>query len=139
MAIKRGKKEAKATKDKDKEKKPARSSRSAPKKSERGRSQTKKRLDNKPQKLGIGGLVGDRKIVLKQNLLAKRDALTQAMRQQLGQSLTDEQQRSLEAANVIKKNSSFWKIWHFANKSFVIHTGHNNNTFLNISQPKYFH
>jgi len=98
MAIKRGKKEAKATKDKDKEKKPARSSRSAPKKSERGRSQTKKRLDNKPQKLGIGGLVGDRKIVLKQNLLAKRDALTQAMRQQLGQSLTDEQQRSLEAA-----------------------------------------
>ena len=41
---------------------------------------------------------GHRKGQLKQILLAKRDALTQAMKQQLGQSLTDEQQRRLEAA-----------------------------------------
>ena len=53
----------------------------------------------------------------------------------LGQQVIGLQKRR----DVIKKNSSFWKIWHFANKSFVIHTGHNNNTFLNISQPKYFH
>jgi len=97
MAIKRGKKETKAAKGK--EKKPVRSARSAPKEpAQKARSQTKKRNDNKPKKVGVGVLDGDRKIVLKQNLLAKRDELTQAMRQQLGQSLTDEQQRRLEAA-----------------------------------------
>ena len=97
MAIKRGKKETKAAKGK--EKKPVRSARSAPKEpAQKARSQTKKRNDNKPKKVGVGVSDGDRKIVLKQNLLAKRDALTQAMRQQLGQSLTDEQQRRLEAA-----------------------------------------
>ncbi len=97
MAIKRGKKVTKAAKGK--EKKPVRSARSAPKESaKKGRSQTKKKTDGKPQKIGMGSSVGDRKILLKQILLDKRDALTQAMRQQLGQSLTDEQQRRLEAA-----------------------------------------
>jgi DnaK suppressor protein len=96
MAIKRVKKVAKAAKSK--EKKPVRSSRSTPKEPAKGRSQTKKRTDNKPQKPEAGSSIGDRKIVLKQILLDKRDALTQAMRQQLGQSLTDEQQRRLEAA-----------------------------------------
>ncbi|MCA9471908.1 MAG: TraR/DksA family transcriptional regulator [Nitrospira sp.] len=40
----------------------------------------------------------DRKATLKKILLAKRDAISQAIKQQLGQSLTDEQQRRLESA-----------------------------------------
>ena len=39
-----------------------------------------------------------RKEALRKILLAKRDAVSQAIRQQLGQSLTDEQQRRLESA-----------------------------------------
>ncbi|MDR4502502.1 MAG: TraR/DksA family transcriptional regulator [Nitrospirales bacterium] len=35
---------------------------------------------------------------MKKILLAKRDAISQAIKQQLGQSLTDEQQRRLESA-----------------------------------------
>lgn len=40
----------------------------------------------------------DRKEVLRKLLLAKRDALTKRIQQQLGQTLTDEQQRRLESA-----------------------------------------
>ena len=39
-----------------------------------------------------------RKATLRKILLAKRDAVSQAIKQQLGQSLTDEQQRRLESA-----------------------------------------
>ncbi|GJL64516.1 MAG: DnaK suppressor protein [Nitrospirales bacterium] len=39
-----------------------------------------------------------RKATLRKILLAKRDAITQAIKQQLGQSLTEEQQRRLESA-----------------------------------------
>ncbi len=39
-----------------------------------------------------------RKATLRKILLAKRDAISQAIKQQLGQSLTDEQQRRLESA-----------------------------------------
>ena len=96
MAMKPGKKLTKAAKGK--EKKPVRASRSAPKTSEKSHGPKKKKTEAKPQKVGGGGTLGVRKVVLKQILLDKRDALTQAMRQQLGQSLTDEQQRRLEAA-----------------------------------------
>src|SRR5690606_20562801 len=40
----------------------------------------------------------DRHAALKEILLAKREALIKEIKQQLGQSLTDEQQRRLEAA-----------------------------------------
>ncbi|WP_447971437.1 TraR/DksA family transcriptional regulator [Nitrospira sp. M1] len=39
-----------------------------------------------------------RKATLRKILLAKRDAITQAIKHQLGQSLTEEQQRRLESA-----------------------------------------
>ena len=45
-----------------------------------------------------GGQEGKRKEILKKILLAKREALTKQIQQQLGQSLTDEQQRRLESA-----------------------------------------
>jgi DnaK suppressor protein len=41
---------------------------------------------------------GDRHALLKEILLAKREALIQEIKQQLGQSVTEEQQRRLEAA-----------------------------------------
>ena len=102
MAIQRGKKVTKAAKGK--EKKPVRSARAATKEpakkesAKKSRSPVKKKTNGKPRKVAGGVSDGDRKVVLKQILLDKRDALTQAMRQQLGQSLTDEQQRRLEAA-----------------------------------------
>lgn len=97
MALKRAKKETKA--DKGIEKKPLRSARSVSKESARREpSKTKKTTDKKSPNVGNDVSLRDRRIVLKQILVAKRDALTQAMRQQLGQSLTDEQQRRLEAA-----------------------------------------
>jgi len=41
---------------------------------------------------------GDRHVSLKQILIAKREALIQEIKQQLGQSVSEEQQRRLEAA-----------------------------------------
>lgn len=102
--VKKVKKVTKATKaTKGKTVKPSRSSQSTPKKREAKPTQKRKAAEPKPLKSvgkkSVGkGSTGHRKGQLKQNLLAKRDALTQAMKQQLGQSLTDEQQRRLEAA-----------------------------------------
>lgn len=104
MASKPVKKVTKVTKTtKGKTVKPSRSSQSTPKKREAKPTQKRKAAEPKPLKSvgkkSVGkGSTGHRKGQLKQILLAKRDALTQAMKQQLGQSLTDEQQRRLEAA-----------------------------------------
>jgi len=49
-------------------------------------------------KKGEESTEGNRYGALKEILLAKREALIQEIKQQLGQSLTDEQQRRLEAA-----------------------------------------
>ena len=107
MASKPVKKVTKATKTakstKGKTVKPSRSSQSTPKKRETKPTQKSKAAEPKPAKtVGKSAVgkrsTGHRKGQLKQILLAKRDALTQAMKQQLGQSLTDEQQRRLEAA-----------------------------------------
>ena len=94
-------KSTKATKGKTV--KPSRSSKTTPKKQEVKPTQKRKAVEPKPVKnvgknSGGKSSTGHRKGQLKQILLAKRDALTQAMKQQLGQSLTDEQQRRLEAA-----------------------------------------
>ena len=96
MASKPSKKVVKAVKGKAT--KPSRTSRAAPKKREVSPAPKKKVVQPKLQKSGEKKSTGVRKGLLKQNLLAKREALTQAMKQQLGQSLTDEQQRRLEAA-----------------------------------------
>lgn len=96
MAMKRGKKVAKAVKGK--EQKSVRSSRSVQKNPKTSRKPTMKATETRRQKVKGADSSGDRKNVLKQILLAKRDQLTKTMRQQLGQSLTDEQQRRLEAA-----------------------------------------
>lgn len=84
--------------DTSKETPPARSSSTAKR---RVSEQSKKSVKNPEAKVGKnGGKVpaDERNRVLKDILLAKREALTQAIKQQLGQSLTDEQQRRLEAA-----------------------------------------
>ena len=92
-------KATKATKStKGKTVKPSRSSPLPPKKREAKPTQKRKAAEPKPVKSVGKSSTGHRKGQLKQILLAKRDALTQAMKQQLGQSLTDEQQRRLEAA-----------------------------------------
>lgn len=96
MAAKPSKKVTKAVKGKAVN--PSRASQAAPKKREVGHAQKKKVVQTKLQKNGGKQSASDRKGLLKQNLLAKREALTQAMKQQLEQSLTDEQQRRLEAA-----------------------------------------
>ena len=51
-----------------------------------------------PKKTKKKGGSGDRHASLKQILLVKREALIQQIKQQLGQSVTEEQQRRLEAA-----------------------------------------
>ncbi len=51
-----------------------------------------------PKKSKKKGKSDDRHAALKEILLVKREALIQEIKQQLGQSVTDEQQRRLEAA-----------------------------------------
>ena len=110
MASKSVKKVTKATKatkptkpTKSKTVKSPRATKVTPKKREVKPTQKRKSTEPKPvKKAGKSSegknSTGHRKGQLRQILLAKRDALTQAMKQQLGQSLTDEQQRRLEAA-----------------------------------------
>ena len=96
MAAKPVKKVTKAVKAKVA--KPSRSPKTSSQRSRASHVKKVKMSEQKIQKNGGKHSVNDRKSQLKQILLAKRDALTQTMKQQLGQSLTDEQQRRLEAA-----------------------------------------
>ena len=58
----------------------------------------KREIMKKESKGTPKGPPSGRKATLRKILLAKRDAVSQAIKQQLGQSLTDEQQRRLESA-----------------------------------------
>ena len=101
MAARSGKKETKTT--------TTRVKKTAPKQGTKAESSTKKSMKKEKTKESPAsaattkkskkndGLV-DRHASLKVILLAKREALIQEIKQQLGQSVTEEQQRRLEAA-----------------------------------------
>ncbi len=105
MAARSGKKEVKATTTRVKKAAPkatpkvtvkaAPSSKKAMKKDKPKEKQTSAAT---PKKLKKKDGSEDRHAFLKEILLAKREALIQEIKQQLGQSVTEEQQRRLEAA-----------------------------------------
>ncbi len=97
MAARSGKKETKPTTTRVK--KTAKSTVSSPKKTKKkepAKVSSKSAPASKKAKKK-GGAV-DRHAALKDILLAKREAIIQEIKQQLGQSVTEEQQRRLEAA-----------------------------------------
>jgi DnaK suppressor protein len=101
MAARSGKKETKTTTTRVKKAaaKVASSAAASPKKTKKkvvSEDRSTSAASPKKTKKKVGS--GERHGSLKQILLAKREALIQEIKQQLGQSVTDEQQRRLEAA-----------------------------------------
>ena len=99
MATRSGKKESKTTTTRVKKTAPkgpakAESSTKKPMKKEKTKESPAPAAKKSKKKEGSG----DRHSSLKDLLLAKREALIQEIKQQLGQSVTEEQQRRLEAA-----------------------------------------
>ena len=78
--------------------KTTRSPKAALKKPEVKKKASPEPIKAKPKKIVETAITKGRKDVLRKILLAKREKLTNEMKQQLGQSLTDEQQRRLESA-----------------------------------------
>ena len=101
MAARSGKKETKSTTTRVKKavKKVATKTVSSPKKSmKKATTKTTPAPAASPKKAKKKTGAVDRHASLKEILLAKREALIQEIKQQLGQSVTEEQQRRLEAA-----------------------------------------
>ena len=101
MAARSGKKETKTTTTRVKKTatKKAASAASTPKKTmKKEKPQDSQKPASTPKKSRKKDGSEDRHASLKQILLVKREALVQEIKQQLGQSVTEEQQRRLEAA-----------------------------------------
>ena len=105
MAARSGKKEAKPTTTRVKKTAPKAVAKAKPKAVPSSKKSMKKETPKEtqasvatPKKSKKKAGTDDRHAALKQILLAKREALIQEIKHQLGQSVTEEQQRRLEAA-----------------------------------------